>query len=60
MATCLSAIFVRVPAEFYGSRTHTVILIDQNNKMDLYEQTMTSLDPDGEWLKTHLKYDFNL
>lgn len=39
-------------------RTHTVILIDANNKVDFYEKTMASTDPDGEWTSTHLQSEF--
>lgn len=39
-------------------RTHTVILIDANNKVDFYEQTMASTDPNGEWTSTHFQTEF--
>lgn len=39
-------------------RTHTVILIDANNKVDFYEKTMATTDPDGEWTTTHLQTEF--
>lgn len=40
-------------------RTHTVILIDGNNKVDFYEQTMASADPAGEWTSTHFQTEFS-
>lgn len=43
---------------FSNSRTHTVILIDGNNKVDFYEKTMATTDPDGEWITTHLQTEF--
>lgn len=54
----LSSLNVNVPQAGYGSRTHTVILVDDNNKMHFYEETMTGLDPQGEWRKTHLTKEF--
>ncbi|XP_011177212.1 transport and Golgi organization protein 2 isoform X2 [Zeugodacus cucurbitae] len=54
----LSALNVNVPLEDYGSRTHTVILIDEHNKMHFYEETMAGLDPEGEWRKTHIVKPF--
>jgi uncharacterized protein with NRDE domain len=52
----LSSIFVEVPGENYGTRTHTVILVDHLNNVDYYEKTMTSLNPKSEddWKMTHL------
>lgn len=35
-------------------RTHSVILIDANNRLDYYEHTMATTDPDGEWHRTHI------
>ncbi|KAL9880461.1 transport and Golgi organization protein 2 isoform X4 [Glossina fuscipes] len=54
----LSAINVAIPNEGYGSRTHTVILIDANNRMQFIEETMLSEDPTGEWSCTHLNKQF--
>lgn len=47
-------------ADFFSitSRTRTVILIDANNNVDFYEETMATTDPDGEWIKTHIKTSF--
>lgn len=39
-------------------RTRTVVLIDANNKVDFYEETMASTNPDGEWTRTHLQTEF--
>lgn len=50
----LSSINVRVD-NTYGTRTHTIMLIDANNKMDYIEHTMDELLPEGAWKKTHIK-----
>lgn len=50
----LSSVCVKMPIEGYGSRTRTVILIDAQNCMDFYEETMVGTDPDGEWKQTHI------
>ena len=49
----LSSICVRMPE--FGSRTRTIILIDRDNNLDYYEETMATKDPEGEWIKTHIK-----
>lgn len=49
----LSSIFVNEPDVGYGSRTRTIILVDDFNNVDYYEETLDSTN--GEWLKTHLK-----
>lgn len=49
-----SSIHVEMPEEGYGTRTRTIILVDESDNIDYIEETMTSLDPDGEWEKTHL------
>ncbi|XP_073832737.1 transport and golgi organization 2 isoform X1 [Musca autumnalis] len=54
----LSALNVYVPDCGYGSRTHTVILIDANNKMHFIEETMRSQDPNGEWCRNHIEKQF--
>lgn len=54
----LSALNVNVPLADYGSRTHTVILIDEHNKMHFYEETMAGLNPEGEWRQTHIEKQF--
>lgn len=48
-----SSITVRLPG--YGTRTRTVILVDMDNNVDYIEETMISEDPNGEWIRTHLK-----
>lgn len=45
----LSSINVSTPT--YGTRTRTIILIDENNEMDFYEETLLE---DKSWKKTHL------
>ncbi|GAB0088076.1 Transport and Golgi organization protein 2 [Sergentomyia squamirostris] len=50
----LSSVCVRMPAEGYGSRTRTVILIDSQNQMNFYEETLADSNPDGPWKKTHI------
>jgi uncharacterized protein with NRDE domain len=53
-AVHFSSIHVELPNESYGTRTRTIILVDDSDNVDYIEETMTSLDPIGEWAKTHL------
>lgn len=39
-------------------RTHTVILVNANNEVDFYEETMPSLNPNEEWIHTHIQSKF--
>lgn len=50
-----SSIHFSLPNHGYGTRTRTVILVDENDNIDYIEETMTSEDPNGEWERTHLK-----
>ncbi|XP_039499500.1 transport and Golgi organization protein 2 isoform X2 [Drosophila santomea] len=54
----LSALNVHIEDHAYGSRTHTVVLVDSENKMHFIEETMSGLDPLGEWSRTHIEKDF--
>jgi len=54
-AEFFSSIHVEIPDGGYGTRTRTVILVDNENNVDYIEETMSSEDPRGEWEKTHLK-----
>lgn len=54
----LSAINVKIPEAGYGSRTHSVIIIDAEDKMHFYEETMEGLDPAGKWQNTHIEEQF--
>ncbi|XP_017016067.2 transport and Golgi organization protein 2 isoform X1 [Drosophila takahashii] len=54
----LSALNVHIADHAYGSRTHTVILVDSQNRMHFIEETMAGLDPQGEWSRTHIEKDF--
>ncbi|KRK06239.1 transport and Golgi organization protein 2 isoform X2 [Drosophila yakuba] len=54
----LSALNVHIEDHAYGSRTHTVVLVDSDNKMHFIEETMSGLDPLGEWSRTHIEKDF--
>ena len=54
----LSSINCSIPSWNYGTRTHTVILVDKQNKMDYYEETMATQDPNGEWTNTHIEKQF--
>lgn len=38
----------------YGTRTHTIILVDKNNNIDYIEET-ARIDPEIEWITTELK-----
>ncbi|KAH8411450.1 hypothetical protein KR215_004878 [Drosophila sulfurigaster] len=54
----LSALNVHIPEHGYGSRTHSLILVDANNKLHFIEETMAGLEPDGEWRRTHIEKQF--
>lgn len=55
----LSSVCVSMPKHNYGTRTHTVILVDGNNKVDFYEWTLKEpidiLKP--QWIKTHKEFN---
>lgn len=53
-APYFASIHVRITEVHYGSRTRTIILVDDDG-IDYYEETMTSTDPDGIWERTHIK-----
>jgi len=50
----LSSICVKSQEAGYGTRTHTVLLVDWQNRMDFYETTMLTSEPDDPWKKTHI------
>lgn len=50
-----SSIHIKIPGLGYGTRTRTVVLVDNENNVDYIEETMSGENPDGEWIKTHLK-----
>lgn len=50
-----SSIHVDFPEEGYGTRTRTVILVDQDFNLEYIEETMASEDPKGRWETTYLK-----
>ncbi|XP_063234106.1 transport and Golgi organization protein 2 homolog isoform X2 [Bacillus rossius redtenbacheri] len=56
----LSSVFISFPGAAYGTRTHTVVLIDYNDKVDFFEWTMAQpIQPDNpQWEKQH--YTFQL
>lgn len=54
----LSSICVKMPHDGYGSRTRTIVLVDANDEVDFYEETMATTDPDGEWTRTHIHTKF--
>lgn len=54
----LSALNVHIPEHGYGSRTHSLILVDANNRLHFIEETMAGLDPSGEWEQTHIEKQF--
>lgn len=54
----LSSLNVYVPDQGYGSRTHTVILVDANNKMHFIEETMKTQDPNDEWSRNHIEKQY--
>lgn len=49
-----SSIFVKIPDVGYGTRTRTVILVDDDSNIDYIEETMISEDPESDWETTHL------
>lgn len=49
-----ASVHVEILDAGYGTRTRTVILIDEDNNVDYIEQTMATEDPNGEWETTHL------
>ncbi|XP_023176340.2 transport and Golgi organization protein 2 isoform X2 [Drosophila hydei] len=54
----LSALNVHISEHGYGSRTHSLILVDANNKLHFIEETMRGLDPSAEWERTHIEKQF--
>ncbi|XP_034471953.1 transport and Golgi organization protein 2 isoform X2 [Drosophila innubila] len=54
----LSALNVHIAEHSYGSRTHSIILVDAHDKLHFIEETMVGLDPNGEWRKTHIENQF--
>ncbi|XP_054723988.1 transport and Golgi organization 2 homolog [Uloborus diversus] len=57
----LSAIFVNIPSSNYGSRCHTVIIVDGSGKVDYFEHSraeVPSSDGDATW--TTKKYSYEL
>lgn len=53
-AEFFSSIFVTIPYVSYGTRTRTIILVDNEGNIDYQEETMTTNDPNGEWETTKL------
>ncbi|XP_064472715.1 transport and Golgi organization 2 homolog [Ornithodoros turicata] len=56
----LSSVFVRVDEECFGSRTHSIILVDARGGVDYVERTLQqpiSLDSEVQpWVTTHLQF----
>lgn len=46
--------YFKLTIAFSHFRTRSVILVDADNKVEFFEETMLTHDPDGEWKKTHL------
>lgn len=58
----LSAVFVHIPEASYGSRCHTVILIDGSGKVDYFERSRNEkAPPDSEekWSSKHYSFKLN-
>lgn len=49
-----SSIKIELKELGYGTRTHTIILVDKNNNIDYIEET-AHIDPELEWITTELK-----
>ena len=58
-AELFSSIHVDLSSHGYGTRTRTVILVDNEDNIDYIEETMTTEDPNGEWERTHLRIPEN-
>lgn len=54
----LSALNVHIPEAGYGSRTHTIILLDDKNKLYFHEETMADVDPDDKWITTNIEKQY--
>lgn len=57
-----SAVFVKIPDLAYGTRTHTIILVDYNWKVDFHEWTMEHPITDYDnpnWLHQHKEFNIN-
>uniref|UniRef100_A0A8D8PUX8 Transport and Golgi organization protein 2 n=1 Tax=Cacopsylla melanoneura TaxID=428564 RepID=A0A8D8PUX8_9HEMI len=54
-----SALYVDMSSRLYGTRTHSIILIDQNNVMDFHEWTMDDWETQ-EWKHTHIHEQMKL
>ncbi|KAL1457887.1 hypothetical protein WDU94_008069 [Cyamophila willieti] len=54
-----SALYVDISSKLYGTRTHSIILIDQNNVMDFHEWTMENWETQ-EWKHTHIREQLKL
>lgn len=54
-AEAFSSIHVALTELGYGTRTRTVIMIDNDNNIECIEDTMATEDPQGHWETTHLK-----
>ncbi|XP_013785581.1 transport and Golgi organization protein 2 homolog [Limulus polyphemus] len=50
----LSSIFVKIPDSLFGSRTHSIVLVDAKGNVDFVESNM----PDNGWITTGLE-DFS-
>lgn len=50
-----SSIHMELKELGYGTRTHTIILVDKDNNIDYIEETMATTDPEGEWIVNHWK-----
>lgn len=53
----LSSIFVSIPECNYGSRCHTIVLVDGSGNVEYIEKSRTS---DIEWNLQHICFKFNL
>jgi len=53
----LSCINVNIPEFNYGSRCHTIVLIDKNGKVDFYEKSRGQLP---EWKLEHITFNLVL
>lgn len=50
-----SSIHIELKDLGYGTRTHTILLVSNDNEVDYIEETMVTTDPHGPWKMTRLR-----
>jgi len=61
---CLSSLFVRFPPEVrYGTRSHTVILVDKNDNVLFHEERMTTYPvnaAEAQWSTEEFRFELEM